>query len=52
MDKKYWNEDRVDPLGQKLGLLFKNYGLHKTIFAAEVEKSMKQAAIDRFNSHV
>ena len=45
MDKKYWNRVKVNILGQKLGLLLKNYGVHRAIFAAEIEKGLKQAAI-------
>ncbi|MFK7967655.1 MAG: glycosyltransferase family 2 protein [Rickettsiaceae bacterium] len=52
-EKKYLNGANANNLGQKLGLLSKDYGTHWSSFSAEVrEKGIKKAAIDRFNSHV
>ena len=47
------NGANANNLGQRLGVLSKNSGIHWSAFTAEVtEKGLKQAAIDRFNSHV
>ena len=52
VETKYWNGAKAQLLGEKLGVLSKEYSNHWSSFKADVqEKGLRQAAMDRFNKN-